>query len=118
MVAEAASAGRDFPLGLAGFRYSDLHDARRLADLARLFDRFLESADAGLYARFDAWRRKTDSPGPVERSNLLIAVARHLGGFIARLFDIEELQTRAQEETRAQEPVFVFKREFLQRRAL
>src|SRR5258706_9210388 len=30
-----AATERDFPLGLAGFSYGDLHDARRLADLHR-----------------------------------------------------------------------------------
>ena len=42
---DASSSGRDFDLGIPGFRYSDLHDARRLADLAREFDGYLKSAD-------------------------------------------------------------------------
>ena len=115
---DASSSGRDFDLGIPGFRYSDLHDARRLADLAREFDVFLKTADPGLFARFDAYRQKPASLGPLELSNLMIDVARHVSRFVGRLFDIEPFLARAEEATRAQDAVFVFKRDFLQRRAL
>ena len=39
---------RDFPLGLPGFRYSDLYDPARLADLSAAFDRALQDADPDL----------------------------------------------------------------------
>src|SRR3989442_965699 len=115
---DASSSGRDFDLGIPGFRYSDLHDARRLADLAREFDLVLMTADPGLFARFDAYRRQPASLGPVEQSNLLIDVARQVSRFVGRLFDIEPLLERTGEATRAQDAIFVFKRDFLQRRAL
>src|SRR3970040_2092957 len=82
------SSGRDFPLGLPGFRFSDLHDARRLGDLAREFDRFLARADPALCGRFDSYRQASGALGPVDESNLLIAVARHLSRFVGLLFDI------------------------------
>ncbi|HKB08145.1 MAG TPA: FAD-dependent oxidoreductase [Candidatus Polarisedimenticolia bacterium] len=115
---EASSSGRDFSLGVRGFRFSDLHDARRLADLAREFDSDLRASDPDLFARFDAYRKQSASLGPVDRSNLIIAVARHLSRFVGQLFDIEPLLALAEEATRAQDPIFVFKRDFLQRRAL
>ena len=52
----APGSGRDFPLGLPGFRFSDLHDARRLGDLAGEFDRFFAREDPALFARFDSYR--------------------------------------------------------------
>ena len=112
------SSGRDFPLGLPGFRFSDLHDARRLGDLAREFDRFLARADPALCGRFDSYRQASGALGPVDESNLLIAVARHLSRFVGLLFDIGGLQERDAEEARGQEPIFAFKRDFLQRRVL
>jgi len=41
----------DLPLGISGFRYSDLHDAARLADLTAAFDESLRSADGALFSR-------------------------------------------------------------------
>ncbi|MBI4169703.1 MAG: FAD-dependent oxidoreductase [Acidobacteria bacterium] len=113
----ALTEGRDFPLGLPGFCYSDLHDARRLADLHQEFDRALLAADPDLHTSFVSYRRDPGSLGPVETSDLLIRIAGHVGRFIARLFRIEENMRRAAEEARAQEPIFTFKRDFLQRRA-
>jgi NADPH-dependent glutamate synthase beta subunit-like oxidoreductase/NAD(P)H-flavin reductase len=109
---------RDFVLGLPGFRYADLHDPDRLADLAAAFDDALAAADPDLHARFAAHRRDPDAADPVGRSRLLIAVARHLAAFIVRLFGIEDEARRVRETTLAQDPIFVFKRDFVQRRVL
>ncbi len=114
---EALADRRDFPLGIPGFSFSDLHDARRLADLQRAFDTDLNASDPDLYAAFEAHRRDPGALGPVDRSNLLIRVAGHLSRFVGRLFGIEEHLARAVAQARAQDPIFVFKREFLQRRA-
>ena len=113
----ALAVPRDLPLGVPGFSCSDLHDPRRLADLTREFDRWLAAADPGLFGRFEAWRREPASLDAVATSNLQIEVAGHLGRFVARLFGIEAEVDRLASETRAQDPIFVFKREFLQRRA-
>ena len=113
----ALAERRDFALGLPGFAYADLHDPRRLADLTLEFDRALQAADPTLFASFDAYRRDPKSLGPVDRSNLLIGVGRHVGRFIGVLFRIETELAHAAEAVRAQDPIFVFKRDFLQRRA-
>jgi NADPH-dependent glutamate synthase beta subunit-like oxidoreductase/NAD(P)H-flavin reductase len=113
----AVAEGRDFPLGLPGFSYADLHDARRLADLHREFGRALQADDPSLHASFESYRRDPASLGPVELSRLLIEVARHVSRFVARLFRIEEAVRRAAMEVRAQDPISAFKRDFLQRRA-
>ena len=110
----AALAGeRDFPLGIPGFTFADLYDARRLADLLREFESDLGADDRSLYAAYDAYRRDPDSLAPVERSNLLIRIAERVGRFVGRLFGLEEILRREADAVRAQDPVFVFKRDFL-----
>jgi hypothetical protein len=109
---------RDFPLGVAGFSYADLHDPQRLAALAQAFDAALAAADAPLYAAFDAYRRDPASLGPVGRSELIVKVAGHLSRFVARLFALETPRQAQADSTLAQADVFAFKRDFVQRRAL
>src|SRR5262245_28200076 len=114
----ALAGRRDFALGLPDFSYADLHDPKRLADLAAAFDRALETADPALFASFLAYRRSPESLGPVDRSNLLIGVGGHLSRFLAALFQIDADVKRAVGSVQSADPVFVFKRDFLQRRAL
>ncbi len=113
----AVAGQRDFALGIAGFSFSDLHDARRLADLQREFERSLAAADPALHASYESLRRAPEALGPIERSHLLIDLARHVSRFVGRLFAIEEPLRLAAEAVKAQDPIFVFKRDFLQRRA-
>src|SRR5262245_49366501 len=82
------AAARDFALGIAGYSYGDLYEPASLGELDALFRRELGAADAALAAAFEAWRAGATLPGPDE-SELLIAVARHLGAFVARLWKIE-----------------------------
>src|SRR3989442_2277723 len=96
---DASSSGRDFDLGIPGFRYSDLHDARRLADLAREFDFFLKTSDPGLFARFAAYRQKPASLGPLGLANLIIYAARHVSRFLRSVFDIVPFFAGASEAT-------------------
>src|SRR5260221_7513448 len=107
---------RDFPLGLAGFSYADLYRPERLADLTGAFAAALRSADPSLFAAFEAHRREPSALGPVESSNLLIRVASVLSRFLGRLFGVEQELGRCAEVVLAQDPIFVFKRDFLQRR--
>ena len=114
----APGSGRDFPLGLPGFRFSDLHDARRLGDLAGEFDRFFAREDPALFARFDSYRKAPGAIAPADESNLLITAARHLSRFIGLLFGIGGPLKSGEEDIRLQGPIFAFKRDFVQRRVL
>src|SRR5262245_20004381 len=78
-------AGRDFALGLPGWRYGDLYDPARLGELDRAFRARLAAADRELGARFDAYRDGA-ALAPTAESELLIAVGRQLGPFVAELF--------------------------------
>src|SRR5437763_6075951 len=52
-------------LGIPGFRYLDLHDAARLADLTRAFEDFLGAADPALFERYQA-HKAAPLHGPAE----------------------------------------------------
>jgi NADPH-dependent glutamate synthase beta subunit-like oxidoreductase/NAD(P)H-flavin reductase len=111
------SAGRDFPLGVAGFTYQDLHREESLARLDRAFLDELAADDPALAARLVAYRSNPEAFDPLSRSRLLVDAARPLGRFLARLFGIEA-EWRAQGASSVPEAVlFRFRRDFLVRRA-
>ena len=103
-------------LGLTGYRYADLYDYDRLADLSRDFDSFVRERDAALFARFEAYRTARGGLTPPDESALLIDLGRHLALFLAKLFRIESdvavLRDRASRDT----IVAKFKKEFVQKR--
>jgi NADPH-dependent glutamate synthase beta subunit-like oxidoreductase/NAD(P)H-flavin reductase len=108
-------------LGIDGFSYSDLRDVRGLSRLSMAFDQFVEQNDAELHARFDAYRHGVQSgaittrPSP-EESLLLIAVARHLGVFLAQLFPMQSAASAVQNRARRDAEVARFKKEFVTKR--
>ncbi|MEP6768786.1 MAG: FAD-dependent oxidoreductase [Acidobacteriota bacterium] len=113
-----AEQSRDFPLGIAGFHYQDLHREDRLADLDAAFLRELAAQDAALADRLSAYRRDPAAFDPLSRSRILIEGGRAVGAFVARLFGVER-EWRAQIETAQPEAVlFRFRRDFVQRRAV
>src|SRR5437764_4967007 len=107
-------------LGIEDFLYADLYDFARLGDLARSFDRFLGQQDAALFGRLDAYRDAVQGGiargglTPPEESEVLIAVSRHLGVFLAQLFqtDATPLTVRAHRD----EQVARFKKELVAKR--
>jgi NADPH-dependent glutamate synthase beta subunit-like oxidoreductase/NAD(P)H-flavin reductase len=106
----------DLPLGIPGFRYSDLHHAARLADLTAAFDESLRSADGPLFSRYDAHRAGTGRLRGAEESELLLRVGAHLSRFVARLFGVEDDFAALREAAGRDAPIFRVKREFVQRR--
>ena len=78
-------------LGVDGFTWDDLHDDKRLGELALIFDRAVERNDPSLFARFEAYRFAVQSGiangglATPEESELLIGVSRHLATFLAQL---------------------------------
>ena len=106
-------------LGISGYTFADLHDSERLASLYDRFCEEVEAASPDLWREWDAYRRDPDAPRPpVVLSNLLVAMAPHVSGFLTRLFDVERSRTAIVESTRAQDSVFRFKVDFIRRRVL
>jgi len=106
---------RNFALGVDGFRYGDLFEPERLAALDATFRAELNQRDAGLGRRFEGYRAGAPL-SPPEESELLIAVARKLGRFVARLFDVEQAHQALLDRATREAVVFELKN-FVKRRA-
>jgi NADPH-dependent glutamate synthase beta subunit-like oxidoreductase/NAD(P)H-flavin reductase len=111
------TAGHDIELGIAGFRYSDLFDAVKLAELA---DAFYSEVDAKQPDLGKALRSYISTRGEgIERraeSNILTDAAPYLSAFIARLFNIEEERNAVEKAIKEQDPIWKYKF-FVQRQA-
>ncbi|RMD81688.1 MAG: pyridine nucleotide-disulfide oxidoreductase, partial [Candidatus Dadabacteria bacterium] len=103
-------------LRIEGFTYGDLYDPGRLAELDGHFRKRLAENDPELAKRFEAYRAGAEL-GPVEESELLIAVARHLSRFLAWMFGIEDEAAALRDKIRSYDPIWKFKKEFPGKRA-
>ncbi len=112
----APPGDRDVALGVEGFRYQDLHDLDRLADLARAFDAYLLENDPEAHAGLARWRGAPGDVDAIESSKILVAAAPWLSRFLGRLFGIEKDLERLAEAARGEDSVMRFRREFVQRR--
>src|SRR5450755_3391732 len=108
--------GRNFTLGIEGFRYGDLYEPARLAELDARFRATLAAEDADLAKRFDAYRAGETLTPPME-SELLVAAARPLGRFVARLFRVEK-ENQTLLDRAAREDVIFRMKTFIARRAI
>jgi len=104
-------------LGLDGLSHADLLTTSGLGELDRRFLAELHAADPDLFSRLIAYREQRSTLEPAETSEMLIASARHLNGFIARLFRVEEETEVLRSRILEHNPVFVFKKMFVMRRA-
>jgi hypothetical protein len=106
-----ASDFKDFPLGITGFVFSDLYNPIRLKDLHREFWAYTDQAAPGLSQKFNGLSApETTKP---QESEVLIEVAKHLGDFTARLFNISSQTQKLKQATLELNPIFRLKREFL-----
>jgi NADPH-dependent glutamate synthase beta subunit-like oxidoreductase/NAD(P)H-flavin reductase len=109
----------ELELGVPGFSFAALQRPESLRHLHELFCETVSAADPGLWADWEAYRRAPDAErSRVEVSSLLVRMAAHVSAFVARLFRVEAACAVLRESTRAEDPVFRFKVEFVRRRAL
>jgi len=106
---------RNFALGVSGFRYGDLFEPERLAALDGEFRAELKRSDEGLGQRFEDYRAGA-TLAPPDESELLIAVARPLARFVARLFSVEQAHQALLDRAAKEAVVFELKN-FVKRRA-
>jgi NADPH-dependent glutamate synthase beta subunit-like oxidoreductase/NAD(P)H-flavin reductase len=105
---------KDFPLGITGFHFSNLYDPLRLKDLHSDFWKYATTVNAELAQKFQ--KVGTGALTPPEESAVLIEVARILGDFVAKLFNVTSYTKSAKTQTVELQPVFRFKKDFLNTR--
>ena len=106
-------------LGIPGFKYADLNRVRRIEALDKAFFATLRDADPALASEFEGYRAVNGSGfARLQESELLMRVAPHVGAFVARLFRIEPEHDALCARLRADQVVFDWKRQFIERRFL
>lgn len=99
---------KDFPLGISGFKFSDLYVPEKLKDLHAEFWR---TAPADLQKKFET--TGTSAVTKPQEADILIEVSRHLGEFVGKLFNVTTHAARLKTATVELHPVFRFKKDFL-----
>ncbi|MEO8185075.1 MAG: FAD-dependent oxidoreductase, partial [Deltaproteobacteria bacterium] len=105
-------------LGIPGFTFAALHQPDRLHALYELFYDEVRHLDAELWEKWEAYRSQPTAPGPVVRSELVVAMAPYVSRFLARLFSVGPDAEVMAAATRAYDDLFRFKVDFVRRRAL
>jgi NADPH-dependent glutamate synthase beta subunit-like oxidoreductase len=101
-----------------GFAFPDLYSVEGARRLDERFRTHLRAADALLADRLDVARADPDGLARKAESELLIALAPHLEDFLAMLFGIEADVRELEARHHALAPLFVVKRQFVQRKAM
>lgn len=104
-------------LQLKGFTFAELLHSEGLNRLDQTFLAHLQAKNADLHDLLLAYREETKAFTPLEISELLIACATILEDFLADFFDIEEAVAMAKVATTSFNPISVFKKYFVLRRA-
>ena len=107
------TSGSALVLGVAGFSYEDLYEPSKLEELHRVFEQGLARESPAAFELFRTYRTsRGDGLSPRERSEALLAVAPHVGRFVARLFGVDVHLGAFRDRVRASDPVWRFRREF------
>jgi len=102
-------------LGIPGFEYKDLYDAKRLNDLLSVFDQSVEEHDAALFEEIAAYRAcGGEGMKPEEISELLVKLAPFVGTFVAKLFNVSDVREQQVEQITGEfNSVFVYRTEIV-----
>src|SRR5688572_27397023 len=107
------------PLGIDGFTYADLYEPSRLRDLYDVFCGRVAAADLEFWRQWDVYRSDPASvASPIERSDLIVRMAPHVSRFVAGLFRVDDAVAGIGDGTKALDPLFRFKIDFVRKRAL
>lgn len=104
-------------LGKKGFAWHDLHEPQGLKKLFDVFSTELEVKNPELSQRYQSYFSGAALTAPQE-SDLLVSVAPYVSAFLAELFSIQKQVELLKESDLALSPLFLFKRDFVQRRVL
>lgn len=107
----------DLKLGLPGLGFRDLFDVAGLERLDAAFLDRVRAYDPALHTALLAYRAQGGGLPPLATSELLLACAPLFEDFIAQIFDIGSALEKSRASTLSHDPVFAFKKLFVQRRA-
>ena len=102
-------------LGIPGFAYNDLYDAKRLSDLMTAFDESIKHHDQALFDEIAAYRACAgEGMKPEAISELLVKTAPFVGTFIAELFNVTDVREQQISHIRGEfDAVFVYRSEII-----
>src|SRR3989344_1901286 len=100
-----------------GLTFTELFTPEGLQRIDSLFLSRLRERDAKVHDTLLAWRSGQENLTPLQLSELLLACGPVLNDFIANLFNIREALEDTRQRTLTHDPVFHFKKFFVQRRA-
>jgi len=105
------------PLQLHGFTYESLFHSEGLNHLDEAFLAKLKGINPIWHQKLLAYRSGSEEIGAIETSELLISCATVLEDFLADLFQIDEALAISQAQTTSNNPISVFKKYYVLRRA-
>ncbi len=100
-----------------GFTFSELFRSESLKNLDDQFLAEVRTRDTKLHEALLTYRRPDHKLTPLQISELLLACAPILEKFIAALFGIQKELAQTRAHTLSYDPVFVFKKQLVQKRA-
>lgn len=112
-----ANSTKQQELKLTGFEYTELFHPEGIKKLDQAFLTLLHEQQPTWHASLVAYRQAPIYMPSVETSELLINCATVLELFLAQLFNIEEAVAASGAKTTANNPISVFKKYFILRRA-
>ena len=101
-----------------GLAFADLHSEEGLQRVDALFVRHLQASDGALAQRLADGRAEPAALAAKAEADLLLALAPHLEDFLADLFGIVPAVRALEARHHELAPLFVVKRQFVQRKAM
>jgi NADPH-dependent glutamate synthase beta subunit-like oxidoreductase/NAD(P)H-flavin reductase len=108
-----------FQPGIPGSTYADLFQPESLARLTAEFFSGVEANDPAVFRKFEEYRKcGGEGLSAPDISDRIVAMAPHLGSFLARLFGVERECAGLRDAADRERILLGFKRDFVLRRAL
>jgi len=104
-------------LGISGFEWKDLNEAKGLKRLHESFSEYLKIENKELFTSYESYLKGAEV-SPTDESDLMTNVGPFVTQFVVKLFGIEEEYSQIKNSDLNLKPVFLFKRDFVQRRVL
>ncbi|BAU46802.1 pyridine nucleotide-disulfide oxidoreductase [Sulfurifustis variabilis] len=100
-----------------GFTFTQLQEIETLRKLDREFLARVRAQDAALHERLLRYRQSEQALGPIERSELLLALGPLLERMVVELFGVEDAVATLRAATLGHDPIFAFKKNVVLKRA-